>query len=95
MTGNVLEDNAAGLVGVALFGTTGVTLADNTVQDNGPANVESPLTGFGIGLFDAGMFEGAAANGNRVIGNSVTRSDPAVVDAASGSNLVRGNHTRG
>ena len=135
VTGNVLEDNAAGLVawdsgdlgqvgdmaditiagnriarntrafnpgdgpsfgdvGVALFGTTGVTLAGNTVQDNGPATVESPLTGFGIGLFDAGMFEGAAASGNRVIGNSVTGSDPAVVDAASGSNLVRGNHTR-
>lgn len=83
-----------GAVGVALFGTTGVTLVGNTVRDNGPANVDSPLTGFGIGLFDADMFGGTAASGNRVTGNSVTGSDPAVVDAATGSNLVQGNHIR-
>jgi hypothetical protein len=136
VTGNVLEDNAAGLVawdsgdlgrvgdmadvtiagnriahnsrafnpdggpgfgavGVALFGTTNVAVNGNAVRDNGSANVDySPLTGFGIGLFDADMFGGAAASGNRVTGNSVTGSDPALVDAATGSNLVQGNHTQ-
>jgi parallel beta-helix repeat protein len=136
VTGNVLEDNAAGLVawdsgdlgrvgdmadvtiagnriarnsrafnpgggpgfgavGVALFGTTNVTVSGNAVRDNGPANVDdSPLTGFGIGLFDADMFGGAAASGNRVTGNSVTGSDPALVDATTGSNLVQGNHSQ-
>lgn len=85
-----------GHVGLLLAGTGGMTVAGNSVRDNGASLPEAPFSGIGVALLDGDLFGGGAATGNRVVGNVVTGSStPVLVQSAGTGNVVRGNEEAG
>lgn len=103
VTGNDIRDNTRYFsgdgeappmsgFGVALLGTTEVTVSGNRIVGNassGPAL----FADFGVGVLDAGNLTGGAApTGNRVTGNRISGSPAAVnYDGSGADNTIRGN----